>query len=88
MKSRAAIKLSKGIYNYTTYKMAKVKRKFGPVEPLDREKMRQWMAEVGVVEVAVSEEPNGDTYMQRVGLINIAMLGVKKRFQKVPKNKK
>ena len=68
--------------------MAKVKRKFGPVEPLDREKMRQWMAEVGVVEVAVSEEPNGDTYMQRVGLINIAMLGVKKRFQKVPKNKK
>ena len=68
--------------------MAKVKRKFGSIEPLDREKMKQWVAEAGVIEVVVSEEPNGDTYMQRVGLINIAMLGVKKRFQKVPKNKK
>lgn len=68
--------------------MAKVKRKFGSIEPLDREKMKLWMAEPGVVQVAVSEAPDHCVYMQRVGIIDIAMLGVKKRFQKAPKNRK
>lgn len=59
-------------------------RNFGPVEALDRETMKQWMAETGVHEVEVWKVDNLE-FMQRVGLVNGNLFGVKKRFQKVPK---
>lgn len=68
--------------------MAKVEKKFGPIEPLDRVKMKVWMGEPGVIKVAVSEMLNRDVSMQRVGLVDNTVYGVKKRFQKAPKNKK
>lgn len=62
-------------------------RPFGSIEPLDRVKMKSWMQEPGVLSVRVIEKPNGDNDMQRVGAA-VAFFGVKKRFQKAPKNKK
>lgn len=63
--------------------MAKT-RNFGPVEQLDREMMKQWMAETGVHEVEVWKVDNLE-FMQRVGLVNANLFGVKKRFQKAPR---
>lgn len=68
--------------------MGKVHKKFGVIEPMDRLKMKDWMAEPGVVRVAVLEGPDKEVLMQRVGLFNDTLFGVKKRFQKAPKNKK
>ena len=68
--------------------MAKVEKKFGPIEPLDRVKMKVWMDEPGVTKVAVFEMLDHAVFMQRVGLVDNTVYGVKKRFQKAPKNKK
>jgi hypothetical protein len=65
--------------------MALVKKKFGTVEALDRVKMKQWMQEPGVSEVAVFQDEHGNVFMQRVAMVNTAFIGVKKRFQKKPK---
>lgn len=61
-------------------------RNFGPIEFLDRIKMKSWLSETGVTSVDVWDTSEGQ-FMQRVGTRK-SFLAVKKRFQKAPKNKK
>ena len=67
--------------------MKKQELPFGSIEPLDREKMKKWLAEEGVVSVEVTPLTGNMEVMQRVGFKNpnFINLGVKKRYQKAPK---